>query len=127
MPKDWRRKIALLFFAVQLCLVVQARFVDTRYFCWAPHTTQVRYQLEVELDGEELTGKQIRRRYRLKGFDARTSVGWEAHSIANLKAMLAQHQRTYGRGEDAKVTLSYRVNGSPSQAWTTLVWRAPTE
>lgn len=117
MPSDWRKKIVVLFFAVQVALVVQARFVDTRYFCWAPHTSQARYELEVEIGGEALTGKEIRKRYRLRAFNRETRTGWEAHAIANLKALLAQYERSYGREEAARITLTYQVNGHAEEVW----------
>ena len=99
------------FLALQVASIVKEQFGETRYFCWAPHTIQAQYSLQVEVEGKLLTRQEVKRRYGLHGY------GWEAHAIQNLINLLIQHELTYGKGEDAQITLEYRVNGRELETW----------
>ncbi len=103
--------LGIVFLLLQAALVIQAQFVNTRYFCWAPHTIQAQYTLRVEIDGKILSEDDVKKRYHLKGF------GWEAHSIHNVFALLEQHEETYGKKDQARLTLEYRVNGGDRHTW----------
>jgi len=107
-----RTVIAILFLALQVVLVIRAQFVDTREFCWAPHTTQVRYTIETVIDGKPLTQDEITRRYHIP------ADWWEAHSWRNVSKLLAQYERTYGRNDRARVRLRYSINGREPETWT---------
>jgi hypothetical protein len=107
-----RTLIAILFLALQAVLVVRAQFVDARHFCWAPHTTQVRYSIETVVRDQPLTRGEIRRRYRIP------AEGWDAHSWRNVIDVVAQYERTYGRNDGARVRLRYSVNGRQPKIWT---------
>ena len=107
----------VVFLAVQCGLVAHGRFVDSRDFSWAPHSSQVEYVLRVEIAGRELSPAEAARRYRL-----REPYGWEAHSYKNLIDVVAQYERTYGRADAARVHLDYRVNGGEPQTWE---WEPP--
>jgi hypothetical protein len=76
----------------------------------------VSYTLDVTVDGRRLSASEIRDRFGLINY------GWEAHAVQDLKTLIVQHGRTYGRGERCDVVLRYRVNGGPEQTW---VWRRP--
>ena len=46
-----RTAIAMLLFGFQLGAIVYARFVPTRYFCWAPYDIQTDYVATATVDG----------------------------------------------------------------------------
>jgi hypothetical protein len=100
------------FLLLQCGLVIHSRFVDSRDFCWAPHTTQVHYRLRVVIGGRALSSAEIARRYRVMG-----ASGWEAHSYQNLINLISQYERTYGKRDRARVLLRYRINGGELRRW----------
>ncbi|HTM49525.1 MAG TPA: hypothetical protein VL285_12615 [Bryobacteraceae bacterium] len=100
---------AILLF--QLAMIVNARFVPARYFCWAPYDIQTDYRLDVTIGGRELTAAEIRRRYR------RAKVGSDNRSFRNLMDIVEQYERTYGAADHAQVRMRYRVNGKEEQEW----------
>ncbi len=106
-----RTTLGVLFLALQVTLVLASRRGEERYFCWAPHTAQVRFSAEVEVGDRSLTPAEVQRRYRLH------SAGWEAHSAANLIDTIERYESTLGRGDRARVRLSYRVNGHEERRW----------
>lgn len=99
--------------AVQAGLVIHGLFVESRDFNWAPHTTQVRFAIEVRLGGRTLPPRDVSTRYGLVH-----NAEWEAHSYQNLINLVRQRERTYGRDDGARVTVRYSVNGAPTQSWT---------
>lgn len=109
--------LGLAFLLLQLALVIQARFVEYRHFCWAPHTTQVRYSMQVEVEGRTLSAREAGARYGLAH-----DYGWEAHSVENLKQLVEQYERTYAGDQPARVRMEYSVNGKTPE-----VWRWPSE
>lgn len=112
----WGTVLGAAFLALQAGLVIRAQFVESRDFCWSPHTTQVRYALDVVIRGEHLTETQVAARYGLRQY------GWEAHAPRNLIDLIAQCERTYGRSDGARVVLRYQVNGGAYQRWE---WPSP--
>lgn len=100
------------FLALQIVLVIAGRFVGFDDFTWSPHTVQIHYVLDVEVGGRDLTSEEIASRYGVSG-----SEGWEAHSLRNLRTVIVQYERTYGRADGARVHLRYRVNGRPAEVW----------
>ena len=66
--------IPIALFVFQLGAIVYARFVPTRYFCWAPYDTQTDYVATATVNGKKLTGAEFRQRYRRppRGFDNRS-------------------------------------------------------
>lgn len=109
---DIRTIVGGSFLLVQCGLVIHSRFVDSRDFCWAPHTTQVHYTLRVEVGGRRLSSAEIARRYRVPGAE-----GWEGHSYRNLINLISQYERTYGRDDRARVLMRYRINGRELRRW----------
>lgn len=108
-----RSLAATVFLAGQVAYVIYSLFIDTKNFCWSPHTTQTEYWVSVESNGRPLTEEEIRTRYRLG-----TGRLWEAHAIANVKAWISRFEETYGADDRAKVTLIYRINGGPLSTWS---------
>ena len=101
--------ITLLLF--QLGAIVYARFVPSRYFCWAPYDSQNQYEIEAVIDGKPLTAQQIRQRYR------RPKRGVDNRSIQHVKDIIQGYEQTHGRADNAQVTMRYRVNGGKEQRW----------
>src|SRR5207245_1462427 len=106
-----RTLIAMLLLLFQLGAIVYARFVPTRYFCWAPYDMQTDYRLEVTVNGKPLTAEQIRRRYR------RPQKGTDNRSVSHVTDILRQYQERYARGEDTRIVMRYRINGKDEQIW----------
>ncbi len=107
-----RTLIPLLLFAFQLGAIVYARFVPTRYFCWAPFDTQTDYVAKATVNGHELTAAEFRERYRrpLRGFDNRSPQ----HVIDMLQQI---EEKRAPLGDRATVELKYRVNGKAPLEW----------
>jgi hypothetical protein len=102
---------ATVILALQACMVIRARFVESRYFCWSPHSTQVRFDLDVTVNGRKLSRTEAAQRYRL--WDSE----WEAHAPQNLIDTIESFESTYGKREQAEVFLRYQVNGSAESVW----------
>jgi hypothetical protein len=99
-------------FGVQLAGVVYARFVPTRYLCWAPYDQISFYEIEAERDGRRLTADEIGARYRMP------PDGRENRSIHHVLNGITQFEATYGRADHVTVRVRYRTNGRPEQTWT---------
>jgi len=106
-----RTALGVSVLAFQLVMIGYARFVPSRYFCWAPYDSQNHYEMEVTVDGKRLDGNEIRQRYR------RPQKGINNRAIQHEKDIIIQYERTYGRNENAEVTLRYRTNGGEEQLW----------
>jgi hypothetical protein len=101
--------IAILGF--QLAMIVYARFVPSRYFCWAPYDIQTEYRLRVTVNGRELTGPEIRARYR------RPARGTDNRSPQHVMDIVQGYEERYGSSNHAQVVMRYRVNGKEEQTW----------
>lgn len=95
----------------QIVMIGYARFVPSRYFCWAPYDTQTEYRLDVSAGGRELTPAEIRKRYR------RPKRGVDNRSPKHVMDIIQQYEETYGRNDHAQVSMKYRVNGKAEQEW----------
>ena len=100
---------AILLF--QLVMIVYARFVPSRYFCWAPFDMQTEYRLEVTVGGRPLTPDQIRRRYR------RPQTGVDNRAAQHIIDIVEGYEQRYGAADHAQVLMRYRVNGKAEQQW----------
>ena len=109
-----RIAIPLLLLAFQLGAIVYARFVPTRYFCWAPYDTQTEYVATAVVDGKELTPVEFQRRYR------RGRRGTDNRAPQHVFDMLEQaEEKRAALGEQASIVVKYRVNGKePPLEWT---------
>ena len=107
-----RNLIALLLFGFQLGAIVYARFVPTRYFCWAPYDIQTDYVATATVDGNRLSGAEFRKRYR------RPARGFDNRSPRHVIDMFQQVEEKRAKlGEQARIVMKYRVNGKEEQEW----------
>jgi hypothetical protein len=95
----------------QLVMIGYARFVPSRYFCWAPYDIQSEYRLDVSIGGRNLTPAQVRSRYR------RPRQGVDNRSIQHVMDIVQQYEETYGSADHAQVVMKYRINGKAEQEW----------
>ena len=109
LPMRTAAGVALLVF--QLAMIVYARFVPSRYFCWAPFDIQTEYKLQVSLNGRALSGPQIRARYR------RPPAGTDNRSPQHVIDIIRGYEENYGHNDPAQVLMRYRVNGKQEQMW----------
>jgi hypothetical protein len=116
----WAARVRLVLGAILLLLqvgaVIHARFVPSRYFCWAPHDSQSEYRIEVLVGGRALPDEAIERRYQL------SPSGVEARSIQLVLDSVRQYEETYGRADGARAVVKYRINGGEERQWQ---WTAP--
>ena len=107
----WRTAIGLLILALQAGAMVRARFVNDRYFCWAPFDQQTKYVIGVAIGDEGLGKSQIRNRYRrpAEGVDNRS-----AHNLFDIITRAEQKFEKLGRG---RVVVRYSVNGHEEREW----------
>lgn len=111
-----RIAIALALFAFQLGAIVYARFVPTRYFCWAPYDTQTEYEATAVVNGQALTRQEFAQRYR------RGMRGTDNRAPQHVFDMLEQvEEKRAPLRENAEVVVKYRVNGKEPL----LEWRWP--
>jgi hypothetical protein len=95
----------------QLAMIVYARFVPSRYFCWAPYDVQTDYWITTVVNGRRLTDSEIRARYR------RSPRGTDNRSPQHVIDILQGYEERYGRNDHAQVTMRYRVNGKEERVW----------
>jgi len=101
--------VGLLVF--QLVMISYARFVPSRYFCWAPFDMQTEYHLKVTVKGRELSAAEIRKRYR------RPQHGSDNRSPQHVIDMVQGYEERYAQSDQANVVMKYRVNGKEQQEW----------
>lgn len=107
-----RTAVLSLIFGAQVMGIVSARFLQTRYLCWAPYDQITFYRIEAEMGGRSLTPSAIGARYRLP------AAGRENRSIHHVLRAIAQFESTYGGGDSVRARVVYRVNGGFEQTWT---------
>ena len=107
-----RTAVPILLLAFQMGAIVYARFVPTRYFCWAPFDTQTDYAATSIVNGHQLNAAEFRKRYRrpMHGFDNRSPF----HVIDMLQQV---EEKRSALGDKAVVTMKYRVNGKEPREW----------
>lgn len=97
--------------AFQAIGILYGRFTPARYFCWAPYDTQDRYTVSINLDGRTLSEEEATQRYRFH------SNAWQQHSIHNLLFAIEQYESSYGKDDNAEVTVTYSKNGRSKETW----------
>jgi hypothetical protein len=107
-----RWTIGLSLLAFQLGAVAYARFVPTRYFCWAPFDMQTDYRVDVTVNGRKLTPPEVRERYR------RGDRGTDNRSYQHVIDVFEQTEQRYHPGDETEIRMTYRVNGKQEQTWT---------
>jgi hypothetical protein len=105
-----RGLIGIVFLLFQLCMVLYARFVPSRYFCWAPNDYMVEYRLRVTVAGHELGPQESFRRYRLP-------EGGLQLPVQHIMDIVQQYEQTYGKNDHACVAMRYCVNGHEEREW----------
>ena len=103
--------IGLSVLAIQIVMIVAARFHPMRYYCWAPYDSQNEYEIHAVLDGPTLSPAQVERRYRL----ATPSINPRA--IYQVTDIISYVERVYHEDDQAQVTVTYRTNGGPDRQW----------
>lgn len=106
-----RRALGIAILLFQLGAIGYARFVPSRYFCWAPYDAQNDYVIEVVIDGRALADDEVRARYKKRARDI------DNRAVQHIKDILGGYETSYGSGEEAVVTLRYRINGGEEQLW----------
>ena len=107
-----RTVIPIMLLVFQLCAIGYARFVPTRYFCWAPFDTQTEYVATSIVNGNRLTAAQFRRRYR------RPERGFDNRSPQHVIDMFQQEEERRAKlGDKSTIVMKYRVNGKELQEW----------
>jgi hypothetical protein len=107
-----RLLIPVLLLAFQLGAIVHARFVPTRYFCWAPYDTQTDYTATAIVNGRPLTAREFQKRYR------RPQHGFDNRSPQHVIDMLQQAEEKHAaRGDQTTIVVNYRVNGKDPREW----------
>ena len=104
--------IGIAFLAVEVLLVIHGVLTPGNHFAWGPHTTQIRFEMQVEVDGVPLSQRDAARRYGLAWSDR-----WEVHAIENVFQLIEQYEGTYGVDESAEITLRYRRNRGEWRVW----------
>jgi hypothetical protein len=106
------RRVALgIFFGLQVVGLGYSRFVNTRYFSWAPYDQISFYTIEAEVNGLTLTAEEVSERYHIP------SQGRENRSIDHLFVALSQYEETYGSMDVAHVKVRYQTNGGAQRRW----------
>lgn len=107
-----RTVLPISLFIFQLGAIVYARFVPTRYFCWAPFDTQTEYTAYASVNGRKLSSAEFRQRYRrpMHGFDNRSP-----HHVIDMLQQV--EERRVKPGEHATLVMTYRVNGKETHEW----------
>ncbi len=104
--------IPILLFVFQLGAIAYARFVPTRYFCWAPYDIQTDYVATSIVNGHPLTAAEFQKRYR------RARRGFDNRSPQHVIDMLQQvEEKRAAQGDQATIVMKYRVNGKEPQEW----------
>jgi hypothetical protein len=106
-----RTVVGVAILAFQLAMIVYARFVPSRYFCWAPYDVQTEYWITTVVNGRKLSTREIQARYR------RPHHGTDNRSPQHVIDILQGYEKKYGSNDHAKVTMRYRVNGKGEQLW----------
>jgi hypothetical protein len=109
--RHFKLAIVLGLLLFQVVMIAYARFVPSRYFCWAPYDMQTDYQLEVTVNSSSLTSDEIRRRYR------RSARGTDNRSVQHLIDIIQQSERRHHAGDSTQVLMRYRVNGKEEEEW----------
>lgn len=106
-----KQLVGIAFLLLQLGGMVHARFVSSRWICWAPNDYATWYRLEVRVNGHSLSPAEIENRYQLP------QEYVYQNPVQNIEDVIGQYERTYGRNDHTEVNLHYREVGGPLQQW----------
>ena len=106
------KKILLAsFFLAQVATIFFVSFTDEKYFGWVPYDQISTFQIAVKIDGRELTSDEVFERYLF------TNPGQENRNIAHVFSRITQYEQSYGRADDAQVSVKFSINGKTQQEW----------
>lgn len=108
-----RKSFLVIFFGLQILGILVGKFSDARFFCWAPYDQFSFYEINVSIDGRELSDQEILQRYH------RGKRGRNNRNIHNVISNVRQYEETYATEKNVTVELSYEVNGHRQETW---VW-----
>lgn len=111
MPSKLLTAAGISFLIIQIYCVTISAFNIGKHFCWAPHNTQVKYQLTCYVNDSTLNDKQIFARYGLH------AVGWEAHHEQNIKDLIIAAERQNLFKGKVSIVYNYSVNGKQYETW----------
>lgn len=103
--------IGLGLLAVQVVMIVAARFHPMRYYCWAPYDSQNEYEIDVAIEGRTLSPAQVVSRYQLD------TPGINPRMIYQVTDVISYVERVYHEDDEADVTVTYRTNGGRERQW----------
>jgi len=104
--------IGVIFLLIQIFLIIYARFIPERFFCWAPYDEKTYLQTTVVLGDRILSKNEINDRYHYR-FN-----GWEPRSINNVFDIIEQYENTYGFNDSSKINIKYTTNGHKMKEWS---------
>ena len=107
-----RTVIPIVLFAFQLGAIVYARFVPTRYFCWARYDTQTDYTATATVNGKKLT-----RRIPRSDIAGRSEALTIARRSTSSTCWSRWNRSRARLGEQATIVMKYRVNGKELREW----------
>ena len=110
----FRYAVGITFLALQVASIIYARFIPERFFCWAPYDEHSHFEVKVKIGDKSLSSYEIKNRYRY------TALGWEPRAIHNVFNLIEQYEATYGKQDDAEVSVIYSTNGHDE-----CIWRLP--
>ena len=103
--------VGILFFVLQIILIVYSQFFNSKHFCWAPHNTQVFYTISGKLNGVHFTDSLFKARYKIP------ITGWEAHSPDNVKQLIIANERQTNFRDTVYISFVYSENGNVTKTW----------
>ncbi len=111
---------ALGLLGLEIVQFVRARFMDSRYFCWAPFHSEARYRVDATVAGRALGDDAIARRYGSPRyyFDPKTRTDWELNAIAHVTDTIRATEAALPPAARARVVVTYRVNGGAERRWS---------
>ncbi|WP_111671760.1 hypothetical protein [Algoriphagus litoralis] len=106
-----RRVIISAFFLIQLIGIIYSRFMEERYFCWAPFDQISLYEIKSTVNGVVFSPEEIKSRYNLQG------NGRENRSIHHVFSIIKQYEESYGKEDKVVVKVIYSTNGKAKEEW----------
>lgn len=107
----FRKSFLIIFFGLQVLGILIGKFTDARFFCWAPYDQFSFYEINVSIDGQELSDQKTSQRYRIG------KRGRSNRNIHNVISKIRQYEKTYATENNVTVELSYVVNGHRDETW----------
>ena len=106
-----RSLFLLFFFGAQVLGICWGIGSRAKYFNWVPYDEIAHYHIRVQLRGDTLSEAAIEQRYR------KSARGRENRDIDNLLSLIRQYETSYGATDQARVQVTYRINGREEYIW----------